>query len=154
MKVLISERKDALTMLVHRADHLPFDEVVESASVLFITCPHTCETINMIDEPEFAAMRSDAIVINVSRGGVVNENSLVRALQAGKISGAGVDVFDIEPASSPADSVLLSEYSRDLNLVFSPHAAYFSAQTILNMQNKMREHLENWIAGNKIDFVV
>jgi glycerate dehydrogenase len=108
----------------------------------------------MIDEPEFAAMRSDAIVINVSRGGVVNEISLVKALQAGKISGAGVDVFDIEPASSPADSVLLSEDSRDLNLVFSPHAAYFSAQTVLNMQTKTKENLEDWTAGNKIDFVV
>ncbi len=72
----------------------------------------------MIGEAEFEAMKPDAVLMNVGRGPVVNEQALIRALQQGRIRGAALDVFDTEPlpASHPfynLDNVLLSPHSAD-----------------------------------------
>ncbi|KAI5925557.1 glycerate dehydrogenase [Camillea tinctor] len=132
----------------------PFDEVIRSATVLFITCPLTPETANMLDGPEFAAMRPEAVVINAGRGGVVNNVVLVQALRENRISGAAVDVYDREPASSVEDSVLLAEDARDLNLTLSPHVGYFSGQTVLMMDKMTRAHLKNYATGEEGHYVV
>ncbi|KAH9908390.1 D-isomer specific 2-hydroxyacid dehydrogenase [Xylariomycetidae sp. FL2044] len=166
MKVLISERKagasptrrepeDPNGSSVGPAPHrVPFDEVIRCATVLFLCSTFTEEARHMIDGPELAAMRPEAVIINVSRGGVLNAGAVVRALRGGQISGAAVDVYDREPAGTAEDSAFLAEDTRDMNLTFSPHVGYFSMKTVLTMKAMVKEHIKNFVGGKYDGFVV
>ncbi|MBU3994252.1 MAG: ACT domain-containing protein, partial [Actinobacteria bacterium] len=79
------------------------DELVERADFLTIHMPRTPETLGMIGEAQLKAMKSTAFVVNVARGGLIDEAALAQALEAGEIAGAALDVFVQEP---PADASL------------------------------------------------
>lgn len=81
------------------------DELVERADFLTIHMPRTPETLGMIGEAQLKAMKSTAYVVNVARGGLIDEAALAQALEAGEIAGAALDVFVQEP---PADASLTS----------------------------------------------
>ncbi|KXH57978.1 D-isomer specific 2-hydroxyacid dehydrogenase [Colletotrichum salicis] len=100
-----------------------FAEVLRRATTLFLIVPLTAETKNLVGEAEMATMRPDTVIINVGRGGTVNEAALVAALREGRISGAATDVYEVEPAGSGRDSVLLGEEAKSLNLTLTPHLA-------------------------------
>jgi phosphoglycerate dehydrogenase-like enzyme len=78
--------------------------LLPEADFVVLTVPLTDETSHMIGAAELAAMKDSAYLINIGRGGTVDEDALVSALQAGSIAGAGLDVFEVEPL--PADSPL------------------------------------------------
>lgn len=111
-EVLVSERKPpkssstAATAL--REGRVAFDEVLRRSSVLAICLPHGPDTVDMIAEPELRAMRPDALIINVARGGIVNEAALATALREGWIAGAATDVLETEPAG-PGTSPLIPD---------------------------------------------
>lgn len=80
-------------------------ELLPQVDFLTIHCPLTTETYGMVGEKELALMKKGAYVINTARGGIVNEQALYRALCAGHIAGAALDVWEIEPPD-PADPLL------------------------------------------------
>jgi phosphoglycerate dehydrogenase-like enzyme len=82
-------------------------EVAATADVLIVLLPYTAENHHLVDRNVFAAMKPDAVLVNVSRGNVVNEADLLAALRTGEIGWAGLDVFAQSPL--PADSDLWSE---------------------------------------------
>ena len=86
-------------------------------------------------------MRPDAIVVNVSRGGLVNEASLAAALYEGLIFGAGIDVFESEPPES--DNPLLSAP----NTILSDHAAWYSERSVDVLQRKAAEEVARVLSG-------
>jgi D-3-phosphoglycerate dehydrogenase / 2-oxoglutarate reductase len=92
-----------------------FDRLIESADVISLHVPLNAETRGLIGEHALGRMKKGAFVLNVSRGGVVEETALARALGEGRIAGAGLDVYEHEPLSP--DSSLLSAP----NLVMTPH---------------------------------
>jgi phosphoglycerate dehydrogenase-like enzyme len=92
-------------------------EMIAHCDYIVVTAPLTDETRHMIDEPELAAMKPNAVVINVGRGPVIREEALVEALTSGRIKGAGLDVFEHEPL--PAGHPL---YQLE-NVLISPHCA-------------------------------
>ena len=73
------------------------DEAAAQADFLIVLIPHTKETTDLIGESVFNAMKPSGVLINIARGGVVDEDALIAALRAGKIRGAGLDVFKTEP---------------------------------------------------------
>ncbi|WP_221585202.1 phosphoglycerate dehydrogenase [Microbacterium sp. G2-8] len=85
---------------------LTLDELVEQADFLTIHMPKTPETTGMIGAEQLKAMKSTAYVVNVARGGLIDEEALTEALAAGEIAGAGIDVFTSEP---PADTSLTAQ---------------------------------------------
>lgn len=94
------------------AERLPLEELLGEADVVSVHLPLTAGTEGLIDAAALARMRRSAILVNTSRGGVVDEDALVRALQAGGLRGAGLDVYQGEPAVHPglvdrSDVVLL-----------------------------------------------
>ncbi|KAI1192348.1 D-isomer specific 2-hydroxyacid dehydrogenase [Nemania serpens] len=155
MKVLISDRKNG-PVIRHDTNNredkpavrTPFEEVIRSAIVLFLSCTFDEGSCNMIDAPELSAMRPEMIIINVSRGGAMRTSAVVQALQEKRISGAGVDAYDQEPASTEDDSRFLAENTKDLNLTFSPHTGYFSTKTILTMKSMVQDHISHFISGD------
>jgi D-3-phosphoglycerate dehydrogenase len=92
-------------------------DLMADSDVISLHVPRTDTSRRMIGNAELAAMRKDAILVNVSRGGVVDEQALFDALSAGQIGGAAVDVFDTEPP--PADHPFFTLP----NVVLSPHRA-------------------------------
>ena len=82
-----------------------------------VAAPLTAETRHMISDAAFAAMKPSAVVINIGRGPVIDQQALMRALTDGKIKGAGLDVFEVEPLP-PGDPIYKFE-----NVIISPHCA-------------------------------
>jgi len=95
--------------------HASLDELLALSDVVSLHAPHTDETERMIDAAALEAMKSDAILVNTARGGLVDEDALVRALDAGSIGGAGLDAFVDEPLPTGHP---LAECP---NVLFSPH---------------------------------
>ena len=96
------------------------------ADVVSLHCPLTPETRHLVDGEAFAAMRPTAVLVNTARGPVVDESALVEALQAGRLAGAALDVFEHEPAVS--EELLGME-----NVVLTPHIASATRETRLAM---------------------
>jgi D-3-phosphoglycerate dehydrogenase len=92
-------------------------DLMSECDVVSLHVPRTDANRGMVGASELAAMRNDAILVNVSRGGVVDERALVEALRTGQLGGAAVDVFESEPP--PDDHPLFSM----ANVVLSPHRA-------------------------------
>jgi phosphoglycerate dehydrogenase-like enzyme len=93
-------------------------EMISRCDCLAVSAPLTPETRGMIAEPEFAAMKPEAVIINVGRGPVIDEPAMIRALSEKRIKGAALDVFDCEPlpeghAFYKLENVLLSPHSAD-----------------------------------------
>ncbi len=101
---------------------LTLDAAIETADVISLHVPLTPQTKGMFGTAEFARMKPSAVVVNVSRGGVINEGELVEALEEGMIAGAALDVFEHEPL--PEDSPLRSAP----NLVLTPHLGASTAE--------------------------
>jgi D-3-phosphoglycerate dehydrogenase len=104
------ERLDSL-----RAPVLRLERLLETADVVTLHVPLTEETKALIDESTIRLMKPGAFLVNVSRGGVIDEEALARALVDGHLAGAGLDVYETEPI--PAESPLLGAP----NLVLTPH---------------------------------
>jgi gluconate 2-dehydrogenase len=105
----------------------PMDELLAEADFLVTLTPLTAETAHLIGERELDLMKEGSFVINASRGPVIDEEALIKALQLGKLAGAGLDVFEKEPL--PKDSPLLSMK----NVVTTPHIAAGTHQTMANL---------------------
>jgi len=101
---------------------LPFDELLSRADVVSLHCPLTPETRHLIGRDELRLMRSDAYLVNTTRGPVVDEEALAEALAAGVIAGAALDVFEREPEVLPG--LLGLE-----NVVLAPHLGSATVET-------------------------
>ena len=103
------------------------DNGLKEADVLSLSVPLNKETNNMINLEKMKIMKKTSIIINISRGGVVNEQDLNEALNNGIIYGAGLDVFEKEPPSN--DNPLLT----NKKVLLSPHAATFTKECVSDM---------------------
>ncbi len=119
-------------------------ELVEAADYLLLCMPLSDETRGMIGARELAAMRPDAVLVNVARGGVVDEPALVRALESRAIRGATLDVFATEPL--PNDSPLWSLE----NCVVTPHDAGYSPLGDDRLGALFLENLRCFVRGERM----
>ena len=112
------------------------------ADVVVLSCPLTDETRNMIDAEAIALLKPTAFLINVARGGCVEEPALIAALQAGHFAGAGLDVMAVEPL--PKDSPLWSMP----NVVLTPHTAGETRRYEVNVLDILTRNLDKLWAGD------
>lgn len=115
--------------------------LLSASDYVSIHCPLTEETAHIIDEAALAQMKSSALLINTSRGGVVDEEALIRALQDGGIGGAALDVTDPEPPS--ADNPLLALE----NVIVTPHAAFYSVAATAELARKAAANVVTVLQG-------
>ncbi|HZU92127.1 MAG TPA: hydroxyacid dehydrogenase, partial [Microbacterium sp.] len=97
---------------------LSLDELVAESDFITIHMPKTPETTGMLSTEQFKAMKKSAYVVNVARGGLIDEAALIEALNAGEIAGAGLDVFTSEPPVEGSAARALTELP---NVVVTPH---------------------------------
>jgi glycerate dehydrogenase len=149
MNVLVSARPGTPRGEVP-ADRVPFEDVVRDADVLTLHCPLTDDTRHMLSTAEFARMRSDAILINTARGGLVDSVALVHALETGEIAGAGLDVLTVEPPS-PDDPLLARPVP---NLLLTPHIAWAALEARQRGMEQVVENISAFLAGDALRRVV
>ena len=128
-------------------DRVPFADVLRQSTVLVLSLPRNPETLNLISTPEFETMSPYAVLVNIARGGIVDEAAVVQALKQDKIAGYATDVFEKEPAEGPEDTPLMSNEAKDLNITLSPHLAWFAARTLKNLGGILKDTIEAWVEG-------
>jgi phosphoglycerate dehydrogenase-like enzyme len=128
-------RLDATTEAELSVAYRPLDELIGEVDVLSLHLPHTPETESLLDERRLRSMKPGAVLINVSRGGLVDEDALVAALRDGHLGGAGLDVFAFEPV--PVDHPLLALE----NVVVSPHVGAAPARGLGESLEAVKPHL-------------
>jgi glycerate dehydrogenase len=142
MTILIAARQGQ-----HPANgRIPLAQLLPQVDILSLHCPLTPATTNLIDWAELCALPNSALLINCARGGVVNEVALIKALDEGQISGAGVDVLTQEPP--PIDHPLLAVQMD--NLIITPHTAWASRQARQAILNQATENVMSVISGLSI----
>jgi lactate dehydrogenase-like 2-hydroxyacid dehydrogenase len=127
-----------------KAEFVSFDQLLAQSDMVLICCSLSSKTTNLFDARAFSLMKSNAILINTSRGHIVDEKALVDALKSGLIRGAGLDVMRTEPL--PLDDPLLSLD----NVVLLPHIGSASYETRLEMAKLTAENVKAGLAGGDL----
>jgi len=121
----------------------PMDQVLAESDVISLHCPLTADTRNVIGIKEFRKMKRTAILINTSRGGLVDEQALIQALDEGLIAGAGFDVITTEP---PKNGHPLLDVRRS-NFILTPHVAWASDGAMQFLADQLIDNIEAWQKG-------
>ena len=123
------------------------DELLQKSDVISLHCPLFPETQNLINRDTIARMKDGAIIINTSRGPVVNDQDLADALKSGKLYAAAADVATVEPI--PADNPLLGVK----NMFFTPHIAWATYEARVRLMDIAVENVKAFIAGKPVNVV-
>jgi D-3-phosphoglycerate dehydrogenase len=141
---LTPEKADALG-IGHCAT---LDDVLRKSDIVNLGVHLLPTTENLISDREFDLMKPDAILINTSRGGVLDEAALYRAITTGRIAGAACDVFEMEPPL-PLEHALL----HCPNTIVTPHIAFASVESMEMRADIVFENLYSWLEGKQLNAV-
>lgn len=124
-----------------------FDALLSDSDFITCHCPLTEKTENLIDKTAIDKMKKSAVVINTSRGPVVNDEDLADALNSGKIKAAGVDVLRVEPPEK-GNPLLHAK-----NCYITPHIAWAAYETRARLLGILEQNIKSYIDGNPINVV-
>lgn len=124
------------------------DELIAASDIISLQVPLTPDTHAIIDQAAIARMKHGALLINASRGGLVDEYALAKALTEGRLGGAGIDAFEVEPMHP--DNPLL----RAPNLILTPHAAHYSDRSIEEMMTKSLQNVASVLRGERAPYQI
>ncbi len=117
------------------------DQMLARMDIVSVNCPHTPATFHLLSERRLKLMQPHAYIVNTSRGEVINEDALTRALRSGQLAGAGLDVFEHEPAVNPK----LLELD---NVVLLPHMASATIEGRLEMGELVIINIKTFVDGH------
>lgn len=123
-------------------------ELIEKSAVISLHVPLTNETFHILDKEDFAAMREDCCLVNCSRGAVINEAELLKALDKGRPAFAGLDVFETEPPDK--NSPLLSHEK----VLMSAHSAWRSSSSIKELRRRTAQNAVDILLGKAPEYIV
>jgi glycerate dehydrogenase len=141
MKVLISE--SLVPGSSNSDERVPLEMLYQESDVISLHCPLSNYSRNLIGKKQLSMMKSNAIILNMARGGIVNEPDLFEALKNGAIAGSATDVMMEEP---PSDGHILLKEELS-NLLITPHVAWASRQARQNLVNQLAGLLESFLNG-------
>lgn len=139
--------KNEKSVMAEGVRYADIDTILKESDIVTMHCPLNKDSEKMCNKEFFMKMKKDALFINTSRGGVVNEKDLVWALENEVIGGAALDVIEKEPMVP--DSILLNTK----NLVITPHAAWAPLETRTRLIKIVLENLKKWVAGTPINVI-
>ncbi len=121
----------------------PMDEVLARSDVISLHCPLTPDTRHLLGLEQMRRMKRSALLINTSRGGLVDEAALIQALDEGLIAGAGFDVLTTEP---PKNGHPLLDVRRH-NFILTPHVAWASDEAMQFLADQLIDNIDRWAEG-------
>jgi len=122
--------------------HPNLDEMLAAIDILTIHTPRNAESENMMDRRRIALLRPHVYLINASRGGIVDEEALVEALEAGRLAGAGLDVWEFEPRIDPRLLALP-------NVVMTPHMGSATFEGRIATGERVIASIRMWVSGDR-----
>lgn len=125
-----------------------YESLLKESDYITLHVLLTSETKKMVNADAIALMKSDVMIVNTSRGAVIDQDALVAALESGRIAGAALDVFEREPL--PVDHPLRSLE----HVVLTPHAAAFTVESLEALRHEMCNTVTTWIRDGWSDVVV
>jgi glyoxylate reductase len=121
------------------------DQMLARMDIISINCPHTPATYHLLSARRLKLIRSDAYVVNTARGEVIDENALTRMIEAGEIAGAGLDVYEHEPAVNPK----LVKLARNGKVVILPHMGSATIEGRVDMGDKVIINIRTFMDGHR-----
>jgi len=121
------------------------DQMLARMDIISVNCPHTPATYHLLSERRLKLVRPEAYIVNTARGEVIDENALVRLIGAGEIAGAGLDVFEQEPAVNPK----LTRLARAGKVVLLPHMGSATLEGRVDMGEKVIVNIRTFLDGHK-----
>ena len=153
--VAVIARAFGMKVLAHTNHPAPFDgvefvttdELLAESDFVTLHCPLTTQTEGIVNAEFISKMKSSAVLINTSRGQVIDEQALADALNSGRLAGAGLDVLSAEPPK--ADNPLLGAR----NCLITPHIAWAGYETRARLMDICRRNVEAYLSGSPINCV-
>ncbi len=127
----------------NEADFVSLEEIWERSDIISLHCPMTSETEKVIRRENISRMKDGVIIINVSRGGLIDENDLAEALRSGKVAAAAADVVTVEPMRE--DNPLLTAP----NMCLTPHIAWASIEARQRLISVVAENIKAYLNGEE-----
>lgn len=131
--------------ITDKYERLSLEELLKGSDIIMIHAPLTPKTQNLIGKKELELMKSNAVIINAGRGGIIRHDDLAEAINSEQIAGAATDVYEVEPV--PASDPLLNCNFPD-RLVLTPHVAWASLEARHLLLEKVAQNIKNFFAGN------
>ena len=122
--------------------HESLDEMLAAADIVTIHTPRNADSENLIDRRRIGLMRPHVYLINASRGGIVDEEALIDALESGRLAGAGLDVWKFEPAIDPRLLALP-------NVVMTPHMGSATFEGRIATGERVIQNIRMWADGHR-----
>ncbi len=121
------------------------DQMLARMDIVSVNCPHTPATYHLLSARRLKLIRPEAYVVNTARGEVIDENALTRMIEAGEIAGAGLDVFEHEPAVNPK----LVKLARNGKVVILPHMGSATIEGRIDMGDKVIINIRTFMDGHR-----
>jgi glyoxylate reductase len=121
------------------------DQMLARMNIISVNCPHTPATYHLLSARRLKLVQPDAYIVNTARGEVIDENALVRLVDAGSIAGAGLDVFEHEPAVNPK----LLKLAKSGKVVLLPHMGSATLEGRIDMGEKVIINIRTWMDGHR-----
>jgi glyoxylate reductase len=121
------------------------DQMLARMDIISVNCPHTPATYHLLSARRLKLVRQNAYIVNTARGEVIDENTLARLIEAGDIAGAGLDVFENEPAVNPR----LVKLARAGKVVLLPHMGSATLEGRVDMGEKVIINIKTFMDGHK-----
>jgi glyoxylate reductase len=121
------------------------DQMLARMDVVSVNCPHTPATYHLLSARHLRLMRPEAIIVNTARGEIIDENAMARLIEQGAIAGAGLDVFEHEPAVNPR----LIKLARSGKVVLMPHMGSATHEGRVDMGEKVIVNIRTFMDGHR-----
>jgi glyoxylate reductase len=121
------------------------DQMLARVDIVSVNCPATPATYHLLSRRRLQLLRPGAVIVNTARGSIIDEAALIELLKAGAVSGAGLDVFEHEPAINPQ----LKKLAQTGRVVLLPHMGSATLEGRVDMGDKVIINIRTWMDGHK-----
>jgi glyoxylate reductase len=121
------------------------DQMLARMNIVSVNCPHTPATYHLLSARRLKLLKPDAYIVNTARGHIIDEGALARMIEAGELAGAGLDVFEEEPAVNPK----LMKLARAHKVVLLPHMASSTIEGRVDMGEKVIVNIKTFMDGHR-----
>ncbi|MEW8973505.1 MAG: 2-hydroxyacid dehydrogenase [Tissierellaceae bacterium] len=147
-EVLAYNRSESEGLKAKGVKYMDIEDILRESDIVTIHLPLTAETKGFIDEDKLRLMKEDAILVNTARGPIVDNTALAKILKEGKIAGAGIDVFDMEPPLDRDYPIL-----KEKNAVVTPHIGFATEEAMVRRAHIVFSNIDCWLDGNPQNIV-
>ncbi|WP_338432854.1 2-hydroxyacid dehydrogenase [Clostridium tyrobutyricum] len=141
-----TQKEDAIKKGVK---YVELDTLLKESDIVSLHVPLNKNTKNLLDENKIALLKPSAVVINTARGPVVDNTALAKALNEGKIAGAGIDVFETEPPIASTHPLINAK-----NTVLTPHVAFASKEALYTRAQIVFDNIDKWLQKKPQNLIV